>query len=198
MHPVERAAGMPLYCSTSRARRNFKKLLGNANHKIITALVGLDAIERGIVTRVPEELHTAWSPRNPIDSARRSRILILEMTLVRCVDALDMYIRESIRKPTLIQSPELQSSLDKCGRSVFEKFRAVDNHFGSLDEVLSSLIALMIVWRNRRVHSDTNINLENDDERTIRENNSSIGARFRGLDANLLLNRYKQNKGPQI
>ena len=47
---------MPAYLLTSPARKEFKKHLGQANHQIITILVGLDAIERRIVCDVPERI----------------------------------------------------------------------------------------------------------------------------------------------
>jgi len=59
---------MTLYLNESHPRSHFKKLLGQANHFIITVLVGLDAIERKIVTKAPAELHAVWSP-NWIESA---------------------------------------------------------------------------------------------------------------------------------
>ena len=100
---------MTLYLSVSQARRQFKGILGHANHQIITALVGLHLIEKDKVTVAPKELNTTWSPRDPVASARRSRTLILDMALVRCVDALDVYIRLSNRLPALIQSSEVRS-----------------------------------------------------------------------------------------
>src|SRR5882724_2955678 len=105
---------MPLYLHQSSACHIFKTLIGNANHLIITALVGLDAIEQGIVTKGPEELHAALSPIDPVASAKRSRRMLLDMALVRSVDALDVYIRHSVRKPFLTQSNALRVDIDKA------------------------------------------------------------------------------------
>ena len=88
---------MPAYLNVSKARRTFKEVLGQANHLLVTALVGLDAIERGIVTRAPAELHAVWSPKPAKASARRSRRLLRDMALVRSVAALDLYLRYSNR-----------------------------------------------------------------------------------------------------
>jgi len=55
-------ARMSLFLNQSKARTVFKKLLGNANHLIITALVGLDAVEKGIVSGIPADMHAVWSP----------------------------------------------------------------------------------------------------------------------------------------
>jgi len=80
---------MALYLNTSPARRKFKDLLGNANHLLITLLVGLSAVERKKITTPPPELHAAWNPHDVIASAHRSRVFVLETTLVRSVDSLD-------------------------------------------------------------------------------------------------------------
>src|SRR4051812_34804217 len=116
---------MPAYLAKSNARRKFKSLLGHANQLIITAMVGLDAIERGIVTQIPADLNAAWSPKDAIASAKRSRRLILDMALVRAVDALDVYVRSSNRKPYLFQSTDLRASLHGKGHSIFKKLAAV-------------------------------------------------------------------------
>jgi hypothetical protein len=39
-----------LYLNTSAARRRFKYLLGNANQLLVTILIGLHAVEHGVVT----------------------------------------------------------------------------------------------------------------------------------------------------
>ena len=89
---VRRTLQMTLYLNISPARRKFKDLLGNANHLLITILVGLSAVERKTIVTAPPELHAAWNPKDVVASARRSRVFVLETTLVRSVDALDAYI----------------------------------------------------------------------------------------------------------
>ncbi|WP_025897201.1 hypothetical protein [Sneathiella glossodoripedis] len=64
-----------MYLNKSFGRKRFKANLGNANHLIITSLVGLDAIERGKVEDIPSEMRMAWSPKSPKTSARRAALL---------------------------------------------------------------------------------------------------------------------------
>ena len=189
---------MTLYLSVSQARRQFKGILGHANHQIITALVGLHLIEKDKVTVAPKELNTTWSPCDPVASARRSRTLILDMALVRCVDALDVYIRLSNRLPALIQSSEVRSDLADCGHSIFGKFEVIDNHIGSNDRLLSSLIAIAIVWRNRRVHTDADDVLGDRYKTSLRGSSSEARSRFRGLEIDQLLDRYDTNQSPRF
>lgn len=89
---------MDFFLNESRGRRRFKDLLGQANHLIVTSLVGLDGVEQGLVTTPPLDLHAAWSPKDPIISARRARRLLLDMVLVRAVDSVDVY-SSSLSRP---------------------------------------------------------------------------------------------------
>lgn len=189
---------MTLYLSVSKARNRFKRLLGNANHQIITALIGLHAIKIGAITEKPEEFDTTWAPLNPVDSAKRSRALILEMALVRCVDALDTYIRHSIRQPALVQSTALRTEIAKCGYSVFGKFQTIEQFVECDDELLSSLITLMITWRNRQVHTDADDEIGRDCRNIICGHASEAKIRFRGLDVYKMLDRYDSNKSPRF
>ena len=189
---------MTLYLSVSKARNRFKRMLGNANHQIITALIGLHAIEIGKVTAKPEEFDTVWEPHDPTASATRSRGLILEMALVRCVDALDTYIRLSVRQPALVQSIELRTDIAKCGYSVFGKFEKIDQFVDCNDELLSSLVTLIIAWRNRQVHTDADDEIGRDCRNIICGNVSEAKIRFRGLDTIEMLDRYENNKSPRF
>jgi len=116
---------MPLFLNESTAKRRFKDLLGQANHLLITILVGLSAVERRLITEAPPDLHTIWNPRDPIASAARSRMMLLDMTLVRATDAIDAYISWSRRAPAIIQSVDLQREIDSAQQSVLQKFRAI-------------------------------------------------------------------------
>ena len=189
---------MTLYLSVSKARNRFKRMLGHANHQIITTLIGLHAIETGEVTAKPEEFDTVWEPHDPAASATRSRALILEMALVRCVDALDTYIRLSNRQPALVQSTALRTDIAKCGYSVFGKFEKIEQFVDCNDELLSSLVTLIIAWRNRQVHTDADDEIGRSCRNIICENASEAKVRFRGLDVNEMLDRYENGKSPRF
>jgi hypothetical protein len=188
---------MKLYLNESNARRRFKEMLGQANHFIITALVGLDAIEKGIVTAGPPDLHAVWSPKDPTISARRSRRLILDMALVRAVDALDLYIRLCRRQPCLVQDTTLQSEIDNAkDNSVILKFRATARHYGMLNSINAALMEVMITWRNRRVHSLADNSIRDTVRDEIKGQAESIAAGFSGLDVGRLLKDVDEDKPP--
>lgn len=185
---------MKLYIFQSRPRKDFKRLLGNANHLIITALVGLDAVERGIVQEVPEDLHAAWSPKNPVASARRSRRLILDMVLIRAIDAIDVYLRESIRKPTIIQSDAFRRDLDSSGLSIFQKLRAVEHNCKDIDDVPLAIIFVMVAWRNRSAHSEADRDAPQKQINILKQKSQEISERFRGIDVDMLLSGYDTSR----
>jgi hypothetical protein len=191
--PSER---MPSYLYTSPGRREFKQILGHANHLIITAIVGLDAIERGVVTGIPNELHMAWLPKNAATSASRSRRLLLDMALVCAVDALDVHARFAIRKPFLIQSNLIRSEMDRTNRSIFKKILLLESHYPIPDSILHALIVLMITWRNRSVHELDDTDIDEAHKKTISLNAVAIADRFSGLSSQLLLNGYEENRPP--
>ena len=189
---------MALYLQTSTARQKFKKMLGRANHRLITAMVGLDAIDRGLVVTVPEDFPARWAPRDPSASARWSRLLILEMALVRSVDALDVYISYTNRTPFLIQSPTIKCELDGTRRSVTRKFNVFEQHFSPKDKVLPALIATMIKWRNKAVHSEDSDKLEQTYKTILDKKADEIRTRFRGLETTMLLAGYGENRVPHL
>ncbi len=189
---------MPLHMSVSQARRQFKRMLGHANHQIITALVGLDLIERTKVAVPPKHLNVSWSPCDPVASARRTRTLILDMALVRCVDAFDAYIRLSNRLPALVQSEKLRSDLAKCRHSVFGKFNTIEKYVNNSDKLLSALVEIAIVWRNRRVHTDADDVLSVTCRRILRSGSAEAAKQFRGLEIDEMLDRFEENENPRL
>ena len=189
---------MPGYLLTTRSRSEFKKILGNANHLIITLLVGLDAIEKGIIDQVPNDLRAAWSPIDAARSAQRSRRMLLDMALLRAVDALDIYIRYASRKPFLIQSDEVRKELDLCGHSVFGRFNAVNNYYSPSDPIFSALILLLIAWRNRAAHNLAETQLEDRYRQQIEKNTQQLQIHFSGLDGNSLLKNFEENGEPRF
>ena len=181
---------MDLYLNESRGRLHFKDLLGQANHLIVTALVGLDAVEKGLVTGPPPELHAAWSPKNPINSARRARRLILDMVLVRAVDSVDIYIRKARKLPGLVQSTVLRHSIDGAGRSVMRKVSALEEQYGTVEPVVFALVLVMIAWRNKSAHEEADTKVDDRYREILLKNAPAIATEYRGLEVDRLLSGF--------
>lgn len=181
---------MTLYLARSQPRGAFKSLLGQANHLIITALVGLDGVERGVVTEVPKDLRTVWSPKDAASSAKRSRRLILDMALIRAVDSVDIYLRDAVRKPALVQSVEFRRELDAAGLSIFAKLQAIERQFKSLNPIPLAILFLMVAWRNRSAHAEADRDAPERHLEVLRSGREEISAQFSGLDVDMLLGGY--------
>lgn len=172
-----------LYLNDSIARSKFKDLLGNANHLIITTLVGLHAVEANLVEEAPPELRAAWGPKDFKVSARRARRMALDTALIRATDAVDVYIRYARRAPSIIQNVGLRNDIDGAGRSIFRKVLAVQKVYGSHDPLLFAMVLVMVAWRNRGAHSEADVDIDDSVRQIIEENSGRLRADFRGLDA---------------
>lgn len=189
---------MPLHLNETSARKIFKEKLGSANHLIITSIVGLDAIERGVVSSIPEELHVAWSPMSKIASARRSRRLILDMALVHAVDALDLYLFEALNNSHLIQSEELKEKLQESDTKISKKFGLVTQAFPLLDEKIIALMWVMLAWRNKGVHGRARLVVEGTQWDVLKRNHEWLHRSYSGLDINRLHTGFSQGKAPTL
>ena len=71
----------------SRAYKKFKTEVGQANHFLITIIIGLDAVEDGAQKK--ESFNTTWNPRNVKASVGRSRHYAIKSALAWIVDNQD-------------------------------------------------------------------------------------------------------------
>ena len=185
-----------MYLNKSRGRKRFKADLGNANHLIITSLVGLNAIERGIIDSIPPEMRMTWSPKSAKDSAQRARRFVLDMTFIRTVDAIDIYLRDAMRKPRLIQKQEVQSRMDQAGRSISGKINELKEIYKGLDPLLYSMVELLVIWRNKSAHGEASEDLNENTQAVIRNNHDLVSSWFSGLDTEVLLKNFDREKPP--
>jgi hypothetical protein len=189
---------MPLFLNESAARRHFKDILGNANHLIITILVGLYAVEQRLISECPAELRTAWNPKDPAASANRSRVMMLQMSLVRATDALDMYFSLAHRKPALIQDTTLRQKMDACGHSVFAKFAVMRDACLSDNPVIAALVEVMIAWRNRQVHSLADNEVSPKAWEILQINSEWVKNEFRGMHVDRLFSDFGKEAPPSF
>lgn len=162
------------------ARAQFKKHLGQANHFMITSLVGLHHLEASDVVEAPAELHTSWNPHDKTASTARSRIFVLQSSLGWAVDSLDMYISLLNRKPDYIRDPALKSEIDGAGRSVYKKIFAVGNHYKISGDILA-LVDVLITWRNNVFHQLGDNTLRQSSIDFLLSHEEEIQSKYRGL-----------------
>lgn len=176
------------------ARWAFKDLLGQANHFLITILVGLNGIRRNEI-KFDEEFRTSWNPKDAVRSAERSRVFALDLSLVRAIDALDTYFMLSVRKPCALL-PGFVSAMDGTGRSVAKRLGVFDNHLPRLRQSHKAALEVAIEWRNRRVHSLSEDRIDNEKRRSLIADAVYFKEHHSGLDIKDLLNHFEANSAP--
>jgi hypothetical protein len=181
----------------THARAAFKDLLGQANHFLITLLVGLGAVRDGTAT-LDEEFRTSWNPRDVKKSAERSRQFALDLALVRAIDALDTYMMQARRHPTSLPSSQFASAMDGAGQSVSKRLETFSVFLAPLAVRQQLFLKLAIDWRNRRVHSLANDTLTGEEQKELLSHSEKLNEDHRGLDVKMLVARYRANEAPSF
>lgn len=133
----------------SKNLKVFKKEIGQANHFLITILVGLDGIKNGNID-LNEEFRTSWNPKDRVVSTERSRAFAKKSTLAWIVDNIDMYFSMGNEEPKIMRD-ELITIMDKNSRSVYRKFTSIIEYY-NINYIDSAFVDLIICWRNRLMH----------------------------------------------
>ena len=181
----------------THARAAFKDLLGQANHFLITLLVGLGAVSDG-TAKLDEEFRTSWNPRDAKKSAERSRQFALDLALVRAVDALDIYMMQARREPTALPSPQFASAMDETRQSVSKRLETFSTFLNPLAVQQRLFLKLAIDWRNRRVHSLAADTLTKAEQNELLTHSAKLKEEHRGLDVKELIARYRVNEAPSF
>lgn len=182
----------------SRPRRRVKELFGQANHFLITSLVGLDYLSKNDV-KCPESFSTVWDPRDKANSIERSRGFLLGSFLASSVDALDSYFFLINRNPKLIPV-ELQTEFDskQNARSVFNKFVLVYNKYCDVVNIRNygALVAMSIKWRNNLIHFNSSDSLDAQFINVLNSDAVFFEQQCSGLDVSLAIDHFLANKTP--
>ncbi len=190
-----------LYLNISKQRKEFKNSLGQANHFLVTALIGLDYIDKNEVS-CPEEFSTSWNPKNKKNSIIRSRHYILKSSLAWTIDCLDTYLSKCNQHPKLINDNQIIKEFEKAGRSVNEKFTSLTEHIRLSEKYVSdfnihkAMSGLAIQWRNNTMHFNAHNEIAKEHKTILFNSRERIKELFCGLDINATINNFSQHKEP--
>ena len=97
------------------ARIRFKRSFGQANHFLVTIIVGLNSIKNSD-HMLPSDLPAAWDPQDARRSAERSEAFAIQGTSVFLVTALDQYLSEAaeLSRPN---SQQIVADLDAAAKN---------------------------------------------------------------------------------
>ncbi|MBE6677695.1 MAG: hypothetical protein E7597_02740 [Ruminococcaceae bacterium] len=178
----------------SRAFREFKTGVGQANHFLITIMIGLDAVEDGAEKR--ESFNTTWNPENRTNSVVRSKKYAIKSALAWTVDNLDMYLRLCNREPRLYHDEE-SLKIAKTKHSVYNKFDCVIHNHSELAVSKFAYVDLLICWRNNSVHFDAENKLMTESVNYFQNIPSDdVVTNTYHLDVNQMLERFNSGECP--
>lgn len=183
-----------MYLTRTRPAAYVRTRLGQANHVLITILIGIEGVRTGAVTKHPE-FRTSWRPRSLADSAQRSRRFARDAMLSHVVDSLDSYL-SSLRDPEFEDAVPLLFAEKKP--SVKLRLDAVLKDLNIDAPLAISLAYLAIMWRNRRVHENADNRLEQQHIAALRRGCETVLSDFSGLDVSQLLERFNRSESPRM
>lgn len=177
----------------TKAKRDFKKRFGQANHFLITTLIGLNAVESGLVSDKPDSFSTTWNPRDQIRSAQRSRGFVLKSFLGWAVESLEMYLTELNRKPKELESAKFTELYSSAGRSIYLKVIYIGDEV-NIDPVLVALMEVLITWRNYTFHYDIDNEIRDVSLKILKDEEARIAVEFCGLQIDQLKEAWEQGR----
>jgi hypothetical protein len=177
-------ASMHLALETSSPRRAFKQSLGQANHFLITVLVGLDAIEDGIAKQRPG-MPASWNPQDPAKSAARSRSFAARAAFALLFDCIDAYTRDILAEPTIVQAEASRNALEGAADSR-DRFEELAQLVGQKGSPTWALLSLGRAWRHRLIHTRSNAAPDGAVVAALRNNKDAIKGEYAGLDVEKL------------
>lgn len=180
----------------SIALKRFKTEIGQANHMLITIMVGLDGIIPYHV-EAQDEFHTSWNPKSKKASVERSKIFAKKATMAWLVDCLDMYMRLINQSPILISNEKLKQSLDSAdnSRSVYKRIYLICQHY-EIQSTDFALIDLLICWRNRLTHFQAENDISLSSRNILEQNLEKIKEKHCGLSINETLSSFDKYDFP--
>lgn len=174
----------------SIALKCFKNEIGQANHMLITIMVGLDGIVPYQV-EAQEKFHTSWNPKSKKKSVERSKVFAKKATMAWLVDCIDMYLRLINQSPLLIESKQLKQSIDskENSRSVYKRINIICSYY-NIQSIDYALVDLLICWRNRLTHFQAENDIMTNNRKILQNNVENIKEKHCGLDANQTLESF--------
>lgn len=177
---VAPGASMHLALETSPPRRAFKQSLGQANHFLITILVGLDAVEDGSARQRPG-MPASWNPQDPARSAARSRGFAARAAFALLFDCIDAYTWEILGDPPIVQCDKDRAALRKAADST-ARFEDLAKLVGQKGGSAWALLNLGRAWRHRLVHTRSDATPDGDAIAALRKHKDDIKVTYAGLD----------------
>lgn len=160
--------------------------VGEAVANLNTAVVGLDAVEKG--HEKPTTLSISWNPRDRVAAARKARRFVLEAVLVRVAEALQQFVRATVQLPRF---KAVRENWDKSKTSSAQRLANFTAETLGEESYLSVGATLLVHWRNRVVHPHSRAELSAKQRKTLTQAANEIEQNFAGLSVEKLLHDFE-------
>lgn len=180
----------------SVALKRFKAEIGQANHMLITIMVGLDGVIQYNV-EAQKEFHTSWNPKSKMDSVNRSKVFAKKASMAWLVDCLDIYLRLVNQFPSLISNKKLKQSFDSedNSRSIYKRIDLICKHY-NIQSIDYAMVDLLICWRNRLVHFQAENNISSNNRKILTLHSEEIKKKHCGLSIHETLESFDKSAVP--
>lgn len=181
-----------LKMSATPERARFKRTFGQANHFLLTLIVGLEAVKAG---NAGPTLPAAWNPINPVRSAQRSEGFAIQGTLVFLVTALDRYLGD-VARLARSSSVRLAAAIDAAkenDKGLRGEIQAFADFAGGLRTVELALVESAVQWRNRIIHPSSKARFNNDLCDRLLEHAQELKDDYRHLDPEQMIARFESH-----
>ncbi len=162
--------------------------IGKAVFALNTAVVGLDAVEKG--HEKPETLDISWQPCDRESAARTSRKFIVESVMIHASEAIHQFA-SALSKLSRFEPAWAHW---KGNTTTSKKISAVCAIVLDKDDYLVPAVVLLVHWRNRIVHPSSNSKLKHHERQVLLKNRAIIWDRYRGLDISELLDHFEARR----
>lgn len=186
----------------TQALADFLKVVGGGVADLNTIAVGLAAI--GPDHEKPAGLNVSWSPKDPVLAARKARKAAMHATMVVAVEALAQYIRAITKLPRFgaltsewrsrSPKPSTADRFSELAELLFAPAPSEKGAAGYETRFRTACVVLLIHWRNRHVHLDSNAELTYQEKQLIHSRDDHIREAYAGLDVDQLFGDFKRNR----
>ncbi len=165
------------------ALKSFLNAVGKVVHHLNTVVVGLSGVESGTCKK-PSTLDISWTPSDLTSSSRSARAYTLKSSIVFLAAEISSYVHATLKSPPC-KTISLPKDADKA-----KKLERVVNHFNITSPDLALGPLLLLHWRNRIIHHNSNAQLTKSERSQFVAASSEIMAKYKNLDPTQTLEHF--------
>lgn len=192
----------PAVAFGTQALADFLQVVGNGVADLNTIAVGLAAISPD--HEKPEGLNISWAPKDPVIAARKARKGAVHAAMVVTVEALGQYVRALTKLPRFEKlttewnsrkpKPSGAERFSELANLLFLPINPMKGVSGYETRFRTCCVMLLIHWRNRHVHTDSNAELTYQEKQLVLSQEERIRNAYAGLDLDRLFGDFKHNR----